>query len=105
MGGIASVFGVAVSLAIGGVLVGDRSASARSSGSAAAAWIARGAPAGRPAPAAAAARPAAPSRRTALGRADPRAADRARPTQPSTAPKTSAAFSPPNPNEVDSTRR
>ena len=30
---------------------------------------------------------------------------RDRPDQPSTAPKTSAALSPPNPNDVDSTRR
>ena len=99
MGGLASAFGVAVSLAIGGVV-------ATIVGLGAFVWIRRSGLDRITL------RPCRPPRRTRFAvrpRHRPgwatRSAAEGLGGQPSTAPKTSAAFSPPNPNEVDSTRR
>ena len=86
MGAIASAAGIAVSLAIGGVL------SLRSSGA-----VGAGSGSGAHGLGRTVTIPPAPSRR--------RRRDRAPPVYASRAPNTSAAFSPPKPNEVLSTRR
>ena len=99
MGGFASAFGVAVSLAIGGVI-------ATIVGLGAFVWIRRSGldritrgPCPRPR------RPPSASRRAPRFPWVTRSAADRRLAQASTAPKTSAALRPPNPNEVDSTRR
>ena len=104
MGGLASAFGVAVSLAIGGVL-------SAVVGIGAFAWIRRHGLDRRPLRTWSEARAGGVSRvgrgvgRVDAGRGTPALTGSSPVAQSSTAPNTSDALSPPNPNEVDSTRR
>ena len=106
MGGIASLFGVAISLAVGGLLC-------LGIGGGALAWMRRNGRDRIPRQSVIGDAAPTPARSTATGSAatasgfrTPSApAEGRRPGQPSRLPKTRAALSPPNPNDVDSTRR